>query len=152
MTAPEQHPASNSEARKRTVSHVEEPDHPVYVNGPTSKPAPTSANAGSSGLREELMDVLASCRIKDDAPIQLLPDEGDRFHVASMVIASDWLAKVRAEAKVEAVRMVREWADDRGVNVGDEDSDWWRGYRQAQREAVHEAAGLADLIEAGEQP
>lgn len=43
-------------------------------------------------------------------------------------------------AKVEAD--VREFVDTRGVNVGDEDDPWWRGYRQAQRECVQDAGRL----------
>ena len=51
----------------------------------------------------------------------------------------------RSEAEVKA-EALREFADTRGVHVGDEDDEWWRGYRQAQRECLHAAAAAADRI------
>lgn len=43
---------------------------------------------------------------------------------------------------------LRAAADERGVNVGDEDDEWWSGYRQAQREVIHWLSDRADRIEA----
>ena len=54
-------------------------------------------------------------------------------------------ARFAREAKAEALR---EFADSRGVNVGDEDDAWWRGYRQAQREALQDATTAASLATA----
>lgn len=51
-------------------------------------------------------------------------------------------AEVRRET---AERVLLDFADTRGVNVGDEDGDWWRGYRQAQRECVHDAVAAARI-------
>ena len=53
------------------------------------------------------------------------------------------IAREREAAKAEALR---EFADSRGVNVGDEDSEWWQGYRQAQRECLHDAVARADRV------
>jgi len=55
-------------------------------------------------------------------------------HVADALLPL--LAQVKATARAEALRG---FADTRGVNIGDEDSEWWQGYRQAQRECVRDA-------------
>lgn len=44
------------------------------------------------------------------------------------------------------VTAVTKFADERGVNVGDEDSEWWQGYRQAQRECWYDAQALRALL------
>lgn len=59
----------------------------------------------------------------------------------------DWLAE--RDRRVAGAAL-RKFADSRGVNVGDEDDDYWRGYRQAQRECLHDAVSVADRIESGE--
>lgn len=47
---------------------------------------------------------------------------------------------VFANAQLVALRdAVREYADSRGVNIGDDDDEWWKGYRNAQRVALHDA-------------
>lgn len=56
-----------------------------------------------------------------------------------------WPGRSEAEVKAEALR---EFADTRGVNVGDDDDEWWRGYRQAQRECLHDASARADRLAA----
>ena len=48
----------------------------------------------------------------------------------------------RSEAEIKA-EALREFADTRGVNIDDEDDDWWRGYRQAQRECLRDAIEAA---------
>ena len=48
-------------------------------------------------------------------------------------------------AKVDAVR---EWIGRRGVNVDDRDDDYMRGYRDAQRHALHDANELRALLDA----
>jgi hypothetical protein len=57
-----------------------------------------------------------------------------------------WLAAHDAEVAAKALRAL---ADNLGVNVGDDDSEWWQGYRQAQREFVHGVAERADRIRGG---
>ena len=58
-------------------------------------------------------------------------------------------ARDNARAEVERlVAAVREWADRRGVNVGDRDDDYMRGYRDAQRHAVQDAAELRAIVNA----
>ena len=47
-----------------------------------------------------------------------------------------------------AMTEIRDWVDRRGVYVGDEDSEWWDGYRQAQREVMLSAHKLIDSLEA----
>jgi len=54
-----------------------------------------------------------------------------------------WLNTERARIRAEVAEEVQEWADRRGVNVGDGDGPWWDGYRQAQREALMDAQDLA---------
>jgi hypothetical protein len=39
-------------------------------------------------------------------------------------------------ALCDEVDRLREFIGSLGVNIGDEDDEWWRGYRQAQREIV----------------
>lgn len=46
---------------------------------------------------------------------------------------------------------VRAYADQLGVYVGDEDSEYYRGYRQAQREAIQRADRYVDQLAAGDQ-
>ena len=50
------------------------------------------------------------------------------------------IAKVRAEA-------IRSARDELGVYVGDEDSDWWDGYRNGQRRQNRALGEYADRIE-----
>ena len=50
------------------------------------------------------------------------------------------IAKVRAEA-------IRSARDELGVYVGDEDSDWWDGYRNGQRRQNTALGEYADRIE-----
>lgn len=63
---------------------------------------------------------------------------------ARALLASPWLARRDARIRAEAVRA---FGDTLGVHVGDEDDDWWRGYRQGQREALHAAREHANRIE-----
>ena len=49
-------------------------------------------------------------------------------------------------AKVERVR---EWAYRRGVNVGDRDDDYMRGYRDAQRHALMDVGELLHILDGG---
>ena len=43
---------------------------------------------------------------------------------------------------------VRDWVNRRGVYAGDEDSEWWDGYRQAERGVMLSAHELIDSLEA----
>ena len=45
-----------------------------------------------------------------------------------------------------AAKALDEFASTRGVNVGDEDDEWWRGYRQAQRECLLDATRAASAL------
>ena len=47
-------------------------------------------------------------------------------------------------AKLDAVRA---WIDRRGVNAGDRDDDYMRGYRDAQRHALQDAAELRAALD-----
>ncbi len=120
---------------------------------PTSKPAPTSANAGSSGLREAAEDRLfesladwlgaqvEAFNITDPSDEQTTWIDIQVESLAERVLASDLLAKVRAEAKVEALREAEfEVRDARTLDP-------------TSRAAVCAVLrGRADRIEAGEQP
>lgn len=63
-------------------------------------------------------------------------------------LGEDWLVQRDRRVAAEALRT---FADTRGVQIGDEDDDWWHGYRQAQRECLRDANKRADRIEAGDQ-
>lgn len=57
--------------------------------------------------------------------------------VARSILASEWMTVRDAEQRRQgAAEALGRFADTRGVNIGDEDDAWWRGYRQAQREAI----------------
>ena len=80
--------------------------------------------------------------------------DGDRSHdgfsgdVELLAAQRDRSAAQMAKARA----LVRDFADSRGVNVGDEDGDWWRGYRQAQREALMDASELAARVLSAIEP
>ena len=59
-------------------------------------------------------------------------------------------AELCAERDALAAKLgaVREWIDRRGVNVGDRDDDYMRGYRDAQRHALLDAAELRWILDA----
>ena len=59
-------------------------------------------------------------------------------------------AELCAEQTALAAKLdtVREWIDRRGVNVDDRDDDYMRGYRDAQRHALHDANELRALLDA----
>ena len=64
------------------------------------------------------------------------------------------MTEARNNARAEVERLagllaeVREWIDRRGVNVGDRDDDYMRGYRDAQRHALQDAAELRTTLDA----
>ena len=60
------------------------------------------------------------------------------------------LDAVTAERDALAAKLdaVREWIDKRGVDVGDRDDDYMRGYRAAQRHALHDAVDLRRALDA----
>ena len=59
-------------------------------------------------------------------------------------------ATAERDALAAQVAEVREWIDRRGVNVGDRDDDYMRGYRDAQRHAVQDAAELRATLDGAE--
>ncbi|QIK83001.1 hypothetical protein [Sanguibacter sp. HDW7] len=69
----------------------------------------------------------------------------DRVSEKVDAVLAEWPGESRAQVQAEALRA---FADTRGVNVGDEDDEWWRGYRQAQRECLHDASARADRLAA----
>jgi len=78
--------------------------------------------------------------LEDQARTNYLPiPERLRAALASPVQPGRSEGEIKAEA-------LREFADTRGVNVGDEDDDWWRGYRQAQRECLQDALKAAARV------
>ena len=68
-----------------------------------------------------------------------------RALAAANLLASPVQEPGRSEGEIKA-EALREFADTRGVNIGDEDDDWWRGYRQAQRECLQDALKAADQV------
>ena len=57
-------------------------------------------------------------------------------------------AAAERDALAAKLGAVREWIDRRGVNVGDRDDDYMRGYRDAQRHAILDAAELRWILDA----
>ena len=57
-------------------------------------------------------------------------------------------AAAERDALAAKLGAVREWIDRRGVNVGDRDDDYMRGYRDAQRHALLDAAELRWILDA----
>lgn len=53
----------------------------------------------------------------------------------------------RAEDAEGRLDVVREWLDSRGVDVDERDDEYMRGYRDAQRHAIQDAAALRAAIE-----
>lgn len=64
---------------------------------------------------------------------------------ARLITEDDFAATIR-QAEIAAVRT---YADQLGVYVGDEDSEFYRGYRQAQREAIQRAERYLAQLAAG---
>lgn len=88
--------------------------------------------------------------------VEVENSRGESIHAGEWVEREDgyWALRIeprradsptRSENEVKA-EALREFADTLGVDIGDEDGDWWRGYRQAQREALHAAVRRADSL------
>lgn len=73
--------------------------------------------------------------------------DADREALLSATHDEDALAiveRIVAQARADALQA---FADTRGVDIGDDDSDWWQGYQSAQRECLRDArAVLADAL------
>lgn len=113
-------------------------------------PEVDDANSEAEGLSEAEREALADWWASD------WPSDGSHvLDALADVVAGILAARVTAaesEARARgAVEALREFADSRGVNVGDEDDEWWSGYRQAQRECLRDAADRADEYERGER-
>ena len=83
---------------------------------------------------------------------------GQTADMCALAAAADRLAHMReardnSRAEVERltdlVATVREWIDRRGVNVGDRDDDYMRGYRDAQRHALMDVGELLHILDGG---
>jgi hypothetical protein len=59
----------------------------------------------------------------------------------------EWLQREIATAKAQALE---EFADTLGVNAGDEDDEWWSGYRNGQRQALRMASTRTAAYRVGE--
>ena len=75
--------------------------------------------------------------------VRVLPMLG---HLAHMREARD-NARAEVERLSALVDAVREWIDRRGVNAGDRDDDYMRGYRDAQRHALLDAHDLRRALD-----
>jgi hypothetical protein len=77
-----------------------------------------------------------------DAPKPTLTEAESEGLIAAIQDGTEdaYVARIKAAARREALLA---FADTRGVNVGDEHGEWWQGYRQAQRECLHDATKAA---------
>lgn len=83
-----------------------------------------------------------------DGPVpwsSLDADDVERMCAQADAVLDLWPGESRATVQAEALHA---FADARGVNAGDNDDEWWRGYRQAQRECLHDASARADRLAA----
>ena len=95
-------------------------------------------------LAHLLCDLTGGRMSKTSYPVPVMAQEIEQYlsecHESDLKDERDALA-----AKLDAVR---EWIDRRGVNVGDRDDDYMRGYRDAQRHALLDAAELRWILDA----
>ena len=76
------------------------------------------------------------------------PDGDGDWEVIESRLAEVPALLAERDALAAKLAAVREWIDHRGVNVGDRDDDYMRGYRDAQRHALHDANELRALLDA----
>jgi hypothetical protein len=117
--------------------------------GPDYAPPLLSVDQQGTGMTAD--DVLY--RAVWDAFYAYDGDEENATQQANILFGTTYLtnavaARDQAAERRGGVRALRRFADTRGVQVGDEDDEWWQGYRQAQRECLHDASDAADRIEA----
>ena len=70
------------------------------------------------------------------------------FRMRALVKKSDLTDTDDVRRLRSDLEKVRDWVNRRGVYAGDEDSEWWDGYRQAEREVMLSAHELIDSLEA----
>lgn len=99
------------------------------------------------GVGRSLVDVIQCAAYEAAALLDAATDaDALRERLAHMTEARD-NARAEVERLTGQVEAVREWIDRRGVNVGDRDDDYMRGYRDAQRHAVQDAAELRAALD-----
>ena len=76
------------------------------------------------------------------------PDGDGDWEVIESRLAEVPALLAERDALAAKLAEVREWIDRRGVNVDDRDDDYMRGYRDAQRHALHDANELRALLDA----
>ena len=76
------------------------------------------------------------------------PDGDGDWEVIESRLAEVPALLAERDALAAKLGAVREWIDRRGVNVGDRDDDYMRGYRDAQRHALLDAAELRWILDA----
>ena len=76
------------------------------------------------------------------------PDGDGDWEVIESRLAEVPALLAERDALAAKLGAVREWIDRRGVNVGDRDDDYMRGYRDAQRHAILYAAELRWILDA----
>ena len=87
---------------------------------------------------------LAEVEAERDAYRKAKQENDERFQIEAL---EQRARAEQAEAALADLRArVEALTDSRGVNVGDDDSEWWQGYRQAQRECWYDAQALRALV------
>lgn len=83
------------------------------------------------------------------ARLSLMAETLNTFATRLRTILADAAGAIAKHEQEVRAHALREFADTRGVNVGDEDDEWWKGYRQAQRECLRDAVARADALTEG---
>ena len=86
--------------------------------------------------RQALIDAFSDVNFSDWPEVQSFV-EGK---VADAILSSDWLAAHDAEVTAKSLER---GVDELGVYVGDDDGDYWAGYRDGQRRQIHVLKKLA---------
>lgn len=103
---------------------------------------PHGADLESSGLGNLIWEVSQ----QDEATVSAT----GASILAKAIISSQWLAHDRRKTEQRAAATaVRAYADTLGVDITDDhdDSEWWAGYRAAQRSFIHQTVQHAQQIE-----
>lgn len=96
-----------------------------------------------NSIRDEIADEIAGVVTGEGYYSMTIGVDAAR-ESADLILASPVFRRIQAAA-------IRDARDELGVYIGDEDGEYWDGYRQGQRRQFAVLSGYADRIE-GEGP